>query len=219
MFTMDIQTIIFLWIIIVISLSLHEYAHAWMADRLGDPTPKMQGRLTPSPLAHIDPIWFIMIFLIGFGWGKPVITDPRHFRDPVKWDFLVAMAGPLTNLILALCGGIFMMIYGRIIWLESAYAVLQWWDIVLQFWLMFTTINVALAVFNLLPLYPLDGYRLIKIVSPHAGYWMEKNGRIIQFIVLIAIIGPWSAIIWNVVSSVSQKILSFLFIFLSQIFY
>ena len=219
MFGMDIQTIIFLWIIIVISLSLHEYAHAWMADRLGDPTPKMQGRLTPNPLAHIDPIGFIMIFLIWFGWWKPVITDPRYFRDPVKWDFLVAMAWPITNLILALFGGIFMMLYGRVIWLESAYAVLQWSDLVLQFWMMFTTINVALAVFNLLPLYPLDGYRLIKVVSPSAWHRMERNGRIIQFIVLIAILWPWSRIIGNIVSTVAHKILSFLFIFLSQIFY
>lgn len=68
MFNLDIQTIIFLGIIIIISLSLHEYAHAWMANRLGDPTPRLQGRLTPSPLAHVDPIGFIMIFLIGFGW-------------------------------------------------------------------------------------------------------------------------------------------------------
>ena len=216
---MDLQTIIFLGIIIVISLSLHEYAHAWMADRLWDPTPRRQWRLTPNPMAHIDPIGFLMIFIIGFWWGKPVISNPSYFRDPVKWDFLVAMAWPITNILLAVFGWLIMMTYGKITWISSAYGVLQASDIVLQFWLMFTSINISLAVFNLLPLYPLDGYRMIKIISPGIGRWMEKNGQIIQIAFLILILWPWSSIIGSIVSWVSQKILSFIFIVLSQIFY
>jgi Zn-dependent protease len=216
---MDIQSIIFIGIIIIISLSLHEYAHAWMADRLGDPTPRMQGRLTPNPLAHIDPIGFIMLFLVNFGRWKPVITNPAYFRDPVKGDFLVAMAGPLSNIILAFLWWVIMMSYGRITWLPAAYDVLQAWDIVLQFWFMFTTINISLAVFNLLPLYPLDGYRLIKIVSPSAWYRMERNGQIIQIVVLLIILWPWSRIIGSIISLVTQKVLSLIFILLSQVFY
>ncbi len=215
---MDIQSIIFIGIIIIISLSLHEYAHAWMADRLGDPTPRMQGRLTPNPIAHIDPIGFIMLFLVHFGRWKPVITNPNYFRDPVKGDFLVAMAWPITNIILAFIGGIIMMAYGKITGLD-VYDVLQAWDIVLQFWFMFTTINISLAVFNLLPLYPLDGYRMIKIISPSAWYWMERNGQIIQIVVLLLILGPWSSIIGSIISTVTQKVLSFIFILLSQVFY
>ncbi len=215
---MDIQSLIFIGIIIIISLSLHEYAHAWMADRLGDPTPRMQGRLTPNPIAHIDPIGFIMLFLVHFGRWKPVITNPNYFRDPVKGDFLVAMAWPITNIILAFIGGIIMMAYGKITGLD-VYDVLQAWDIVLQFWFMFTTINISLAVFNLLPLYPLDGYRMIKIISPSAWYWMERNGQIIQIVVLLLILGPWSSIIGSIISTVTQKVLSFIFILLSQVFY
>lgn len=216
---MDITTIIFLGLTIIISLSLHEYAHAWMADRLGDPTPRMQGRLTPNPLAHIDPIGFLMIFIIHFGRWRPVITNPAYFRDPVKGDFLVAMAGPATNVLLAIAGGIIMMVYGKLIGMPSAYAVLQAGDLVLQFWLLFTTINISLAVFNLLPLYPLDGYRIVKIISPSAWYWMERNGQWVQIAALLLILGPWSRIISAWIGLVSQKFLSVLFIVLSQIFW
>ncbi len=215
----DITTMIFLAITIIISLSLHEYAHAWMADRLGDPTPRIQGRLTPNPIAHIDPLGFILIFIVHFWWGKPVITNPAYFRDPIKWDFLVAMAWPIANLILATFGGVIMMVYGRIIGMESAYAVLQAWDMVLQFWLLFTTLNIWLAVFNLLPLYPLDGYRFIKIISPSAGYWMERNWQIIQIVLLLLIMWPGRSIIGNIVLFISLKIISVLFIILSQLFY
>ncbi len=97
-----------------------------------------------------------------------MITNPAYFRDPVKGDFLVAMAGPATNVLLAIAGGIIMMVYGKLIGMPSAYAVLQAGVLVLQFWLLFTTINISLAVFNLLPLYPLDGYRIVKIISPSA---------------------------------------------------
>ena len=216
---MDIQTIIFIGIIIIISLSLHEYAHAWMADRLGDPTPRLQGRLTPNPMAHIDPIGFLMIFFIWFGWWKPVMTNPSYFRDPIKGDFLVAMAWPLTNIILAIAGWLIMMIYGKVTWLPSAYDVLQSADLVLVFWLMFTTINIGLAVFNLLPIYPLDWYRMIKVLSPSIGRWMEKNGQILQIVFLVLILWPGKNIIWNVISTVSHTLLSFLFVLLSQVFY
>lgn len=216
---MDIQHIIFVWITIIISLSLHEYAHAWMADRLWDPTPRLQGRLTPNPLAHIDPVGFLMLFIINFGWGKPVMTNPSYFRDPVKWDFLVAMAWPLSNLILATLWWTIMMVYGKVIWLPSAYDVLQAWDIVLQFWLLFTIINIWLAIFNLLPIYPLDGYRMIKIISPSIGHRMEKNWQILQIVFLLLILGPGSNIITWIVKTVWQTAVSFLFVLLSQIFY
>ena len=87
-----IEYYILIAIVLVVSIGLHEYAHAWTANRLGDPTPRLQGRLTPNPLAHIDYVGFLMIFLIGFGWGKPVYTNPGYFRHPVRDDFLVAMA-------------------------------------------------------------------------------------------------------------------------------
>lgn len=216
---MDIQTIIFIGIIIIISLSLHEYAHAWMADRLGDPTPRLQGRLTPNPMAHIDPIGFLMIFFIWFGWWKPVMTNPGYFRDPIKGDFLVAMAWPLTNIILAIIGWLIMMIYGKITGIPSALDISQSSDLVIIFWGMFTKINIGLAVFNLLPIYPLDWYRLIKVLSPSVGRWMEKNGQILQIVFLVLILWPGKGIIWNIIQTVSDKLLYFLFILLSQVFY
>lgn len=219
MFNLDIQTIIFLGIIIIISLSLHEYAHAWMANRLGDPTPRLQGRLTPSPLAHVDPIGFIMIFLIGFGWWRPVMTNPSYFRNPVKDDFLTAMAWPFMNFILATIGMTIAMIYGKIIGMGSAYAVLQGGDLVLQFWLTFVMINIALAAFNLLPIFPLDGYRIIKIISPKAGFWMERNGSIISVITIVLLLSIGSGFVGSYISFVTEKIMSVLFLLLSQVFF
>jgi len=157
--------------------------------------------------------------VIHFWWGKPVITNPAYFRDPVKWDFLVAMAGPATNVLLAIAGWVIAMLYGRIIGMPSAYAVLQAWDLVSQFWLMFTMINISLAVFNLLPIFPLDGYRLIKILSPSAGYWMERNGQYLQIAMLLLIIWPGRWLIGQWISFVSEKFLSVLFIILSQVFW
>lgn len=84
--------LIFLALIFVISISLHEYAHAWMSNRLGDPTPRLQGRLTPNPLVHIDPIGFLLIFLIGFGWGRAVIVNPAYYKNTLRDELLVALA-------------------------------------------------------------------------------------------------------------------------------
>jgi Zn-dependent protease len=89
LFTIDTLLIA---IIFVISITLHEYAHAWMANRLGDPTPAQQGRLTPDPRAHIDPLGFILIFLIGFGWGRPVIYNPYYLKDPLRDELKIALA-------------------------------------------------------------------------------------------------------------------------------
>ena len=85
---------------------MHEYAHAYVSYRLGDPTPKLQGRLTPNPLKHIDPIGFLMVFLAHFGRGKPVQINPLYYKNPRKGELIVSLAGPATNLILAIVSGL-----------------------------------------------------------------------------------------------------------------
>lgn len=219
MFNLDPLSLIIFGVIILISLTFHEYAHAWMANRLGDPTPKLQGRLTLNPLAHLDIAGALAFFIIWFWWAKPVMINPSYFRDPVKGDFLTAMAWPAMNLLLAAVGVIIMMVYGKVIWLDSAYAVMQGGDLVSTFWLLFITLNIALAAFNLLPIYPFDGYRIIKIISPKAGFRMERNGHIISIIVIILILTAWRAFLWTYISTVTNSIRSVLFMLFWQIFY
>lgn len=137
--------------IFAFAISFHEYAHAWMADRLGDPGPRWEGRLTLNPLAHLDLVGTLMLLLLGIGFARPVVVDPSRFRNPVRDMMWVALAGPVANLLLAcvaallvrtgpgLLGPFAMDVLARAVWL-----------------------NVALALFNLLPIPPLDGSRIVR---------------------------------------------------------
>ena len=204
---MEFTNTIFLAITFIISISLHEYAHAWSSDKLWDPTPKMQGRLTPNPLVHIDPLGFILIFIIHFGRGRPVIVNPAYYKNKLRDELLVALAGPAANILLAILGTIIMLVYIMIVGVESLITP----DIVVQFRYMFGRINVALAVFNMIPIYPLDGYRIIKYLSPKTGYRMEANRQYILIGLLALIFLPnllWLPIdpIGTIIVNVSQFI-------------
>jgi Zn-dependent protease len=111
MTTDQIVNILILAVILLLSIGFHEYAHARASNKLGDPTPKLQGRLTPNPLAHIDPMGFLLIFIIHFGWGKPVQINPNYYKNPRIDEFLVAIAGPLTNILMAIIGIVVLKIY------------------------------------------------------------------------------------------------------------
>ena len=143
---------------IILGLSLHEFAHAWMSDKLGDPTPRRQGRLTINPLAHIDWLGFAALVLVGFGWGKPVQIDPRHYKNRRRDEFLVGIAGVTMNLILA----VLISFPARAV--ESAYystggsALMENIYYILMYAVM---INLVLMIFNLIPCPPLDGWGLV----------------------------------------------------------
>lgn len=212
----DIINIIFLVIILAISIWLHEYAHAISSYNLWDPTPKLQNRLTPNPIAHIDPIGFLMIFLIHFWWWKPVIVNPSYYKNPLRDELIVSLAWPFTNLLLAIFWIIILSIYAKFwLWVEHQVYLLKYLDafssqyMILRFWLMFSVINVWLAIFNLLPLPPLDWYRLIKFFIPRLWFWMERNTLIILPIFLFVLIFFWW-FIWYLSSSVSWYILYFI---------
>jgi len=138
---------------ILLALSIHEYSHAQMADFLGDPTAKYQGRLTINPLAHLDPFGTLLLFLFGFGWGKPVPFNLYNLRNPKQGEFLVGLAGPLSNFLMAIISG---FIFRSFPFFKNS-----------LFLIYFIWINIALAVFNLLPLPPLDGsYVFLNIFPP-----------------------------------------------------
>ncbi len=178
---------LFLAIIFIISISLHEYAHAWASTKLGDPTPKIQGRLTPNPLSHIDPIGFILIFLIHFGRWKPVQINPAYYKHPLKDELLVALAWPAMNIALSIAWTLIMLIYTKIV---GVGALVGGADPIIAFRYMFGRSNVALAVFNMIPIYPLDWYRIVKYLFPKIGYAMEFYRQYVLIALLILILFP-----------------------------
>lgn len=146
-------------------------------------------------------------------------TNPAYFRSPVRDDFLVAMAGPISNIILCIISMVIIGVYATIIGISSPVEIFATNDIIIQFWILFSIVNIGLAVFNLIPIFPLDGYRIIKILSPRAGYWMEKNGQLMTILALILIMGFGRNIIETYISTVSQSVFNFFFIIMSQIFF
>ena len=207
----------FLVIILLISIWLHEYAHARTSYKLWDPTPVLQWRLTPNPFKHIDIIWFISVFLIWFWWWKPVQINPIYYKNPTRDETLTAFAWPAMNLVLAFWGMLIMMVYGKVMWIWVQ-DLLLWGDYVILFWQMFIMLNICLAVFNMIPLPPLDGYRLIKIFWKKWAQRMEKNVMRISMILIILIISG-SPIISSYISIVSDVIYRLFFMLFSLIFY
>ena len=208
---------VFLVIILLISIWLHEYAHAWTSYRLWDPTPVLQWRLTPNPFKHIDIIWFISVFLIGFWWWKPVQINPIYYKNPTRDETLTAFAWPAMNLVLAFLGMLIMMIYGKIVWMW-AQDLFVGGDFVVLFRQMFIIMNIWLAVFNMIPLPPLDGYRLIKVFWKKWAQWMEKNVMWISMVLILLIVSD-SPVIWNYISLVTDAIYRLFFMLFSLIFY
>lgn len=143
---------------IIIGLSFHEFAHAWVSDRLGDPTPRRQGRVTINPLAHIDWIGFLALLLVGFGWGKPVQIDPTYYKNRRRDEFLVGIAGVTMNLLIA----IICSIPARA--MAKAFSGAGASDLIYNIYLIIfytITINIVLMIFNLIPCPPLDGWGII----------------------------------------------------------
>ncbi len=145
------------------SLSFHEFAHAWMASKCGDNTAKRMGRLTLNPMAHLDPMGSLMILFVGFGWAKPVPVDGRNLRSPRTDMMKVAAAGPLSNLLLAMVAGMFFRLLSGTGLLSNSIFILI---------VYFTQINIALAVFNMIPVAPLDGSQIF------SGYLMRTNPQL-----------------------------------------
>jgi len=180
-FTSDtIITVLMLIPIVLISLSFHEFAHGYVAYLCGDKTAKNFGRLTMNPIKHLDPIGALMMFLIGFGWAKPVPINTRNFKKFKRDLALVSIAGPLSNLLLAFIATIFIFIFYKAIIpnnIHALYGVFQLSKIeilILNFLELFVILNVGLAVFNLIPLPPLDGSRIVSVLLP-PKYAIEYN--------------------------------------------
>ena len=173
-----IQYLVRVMMILLIN-PLHECAHAWSAYKLGDDTAKKEGRMTLSPLAHIDPFGAILLLFCGFGWAKPVPVNPNNFKEPRKGMMLTAIAGPLSNLIAALLGMIAFQLcykYGSI---ETLTDMLYY----------FVIININLFVFNMIPVPPLDGSRVLTyFLPPKAAIWFMQNQRYFYGVVMLLMV-------------------------------
>jgi Zn-dependent protease len=174
----DIQGIILSAPAILFGLTIHEFSHGWVAWRLGDPTAKMMGRLTLNPLKHLDPIGTIALFLFRFGWAKPVPIDPRNFRHPTRDMAISGLAGPAANLLTAAVSGLIL----RVLFL---FHIGGFAATLTSYFVLF---NLILCFFNLIPIPPLDGSRLLYHLLPPnlaAAYGrLERFG----FIILIGVI-------------------------------
>lgn len=196
---------------VLIAITFHEFAHGYAAYKLGDNTAKSQGRLSLNPFAHLDPIGTLLLLVAGFGWGKPVEVNPRNYTRKMsmeKGEAIVSAAGPLMNFVLAI---IFTLIYCAIYKFASAtfLASKVGWVILL---LVSSTIsiNIGLGVFNLIPLPPLDGSKIIMPFLPYKAKEFFVNNEQVFYIIfiLIWITGVAGTIITPVISGISKAILS-----------
>lgn len=199
---------IFIAIALLTAITIHEFAHAWMADHLGDPTPRLEGRLTLNPLAHLDLVGTLLLLLVRFGWGKPVRFDPYNLKNPRRDSALISLAGATSNLLLAgLCGAILRIM--PLVFVSSSIGLFNTLDtIVVGLLQSIIVLNVYLAIFNLIPIHPLDGFKVVEgILSERAArQWkqLESLGYIMLFIFVFPFFGssPVLSIVYKIVDAI-----------------
>ncbi|HUT69495.1 MAG TPA: site-2 protease family protein [Desulfatiglandales bacterium] len=177
---MEIRTLLLLAPPILLALTFHEYAHGYVANKYGDDTAKRSGRLTLNPLAHLDPLGTIMIFLVHFGWAKPVPVNPYRLRNPKRDMLWISAAGPLANMVLALLSGMLLRLVFAVGGAPQKHSIV---GLLIVMVIMSLQINLALAIFNVLPIAPLDGSKILAGLLParHEGtiYLLERYGPLI----------------------------------------
>lgn len=219
--------------IVLVSLTIHEYAHARLADFLGDPTPRLEGRVSMDPRRHLDFLGTLLLFTAGFGWAKPVPVNPGYFRVPDRAMFFVSAAGPASNLLMAVLGGFLAVIgvgmvsrqfdpeigralqsafvqgfplsyvlnrlvsmgssFGELISYQGMHAI-----VLLSFVQSFMTINLGLAVFNLLPVHPLDGSHLLSFfLTPAQRFKLRQNAGMLSFVLFMVVAFGFLGMILN----------------------
>ena len=188
LFRLPPEVLVLLIPVLLFALVFHEFSHAWVANKLGDPTARYAGRLTLNPMAHLDPIGGLMILFVGFGWAKPVPVDIRYLRNPRVDMMKIAFAGPASNLLLAFIGGTIL----RSGFVHGTMAMMI---------MLFTQINIMLAVFNMIPIAPLDGSQIFSGLLIRTNPELVRNlqiygPQILMGAILIGYFTPISPIWW-----------------------
>lgn len=199
----DILQKLFLYLVIVFSAVFHEFAHAWQAFRLGDTTAKDQGRLTLNPLVHLDPLGTVVIPLLllftsgmFLGWAKPVPYDPQQLTDKKYGSLKVGLMGPLSNLLIAIVLGLILRFFA------GGFNTLGLSPVFFELLALIVYVNIFLAIFNLLPIPPLDGSKLLMDLAPRAFQALEQLGFLGIFIALFVsfyILGPIADVLFGLI--------------------
>lgn len=187
---------------ILLTIALHEYAHCWTADKLGDPTPRVKGRLTLDPRVHLDPLGVLAILLTRFGWGKPAPYDPFNLKDPVRDTALIAASGALINFLIA----------WLLIIVTRVFPVSGLWLVAL---VQLAAINIYLALFNLIPVKPLDGSKVLFALLPREMAFeyekvMDKFGMMILLLLIIPFAGGQAPVV-QLISPIADFFLNLMF--------
>lgn len=192
--------------IIFCVLPIHEFAHAYVANKLGDDTARLSGRMTTNPLAHIDPIGALMIILVGFGYAKPVPVNIRRFRNRKLYMAITALAGPLSNIIMAFIFTFAAVVINRF----ASFDELSFIYYIIVFLFTAADINISLAVFNLLPIPPLDGSRLLNVILPNKYYYkiMQYERYIVYGVLALVCLGVLDEPIYFLTGLLSDLILT-----------
>lgn len=193
----------FIYIItLVFTIAIHEFSHAWVADYLGDPTPRLQKRLKLDPQAHLDLMGILFLLFFGFGWGKPVEIDPYNLKNPRKDMAIISLAGPLSNFILALISSLLLRLFN--IFDNNILIIIG--NLLL---VPFIQINLILGFFNLIPVYPLDGFKIVGglLDEKNSSQWYElqKYGYLFLILLIIPFAGK------SLFQTIFQPVLYFLY--------
>lgn len=191
---------------LLVAIDIHEFSHAFVADYLGDPTPRLQGRLKLDPRVHIDNIGMLFLLLFGFGWGKPVEFDPYNLKNPRKDAGIISIAGPISNLLLALILSIILRLF---IFLQLNFLT----TIGIMILAPIIKMNIVLGVFNILPIHPLDGFKIVGAILPEdqakEWYSLQRYGIIFLIIMILPLFSG---------SSMLDKVLIPMVTFVSNLF-
>lgn len=168
MFDFDLSRILINIPVTLLALTVHECAHGWVSTKLGDPTPRYQGRLTLNPLAHLDPVGTLLMIFTGFGWAKPVQVNPNYYKNTKRGMALTAAAGPLSNFIMAVIGTI---LWTVLVAFSTFFSPNAFTELMYRILNVFVILNVNLMVFNLIPIPPLDGSKVLGMFLPNEAYY------------------------------------------------
>lgn len=199
---------------VIIAITFHEFAHAFVADKLGDTTPRAQGRLTLNPLKHLDPIGFVLLMFAHVGWGKPVEINPNNFtsnKSKSACEAMVSLAGPIMNFIIAIIATIIYYALYTFAPVNTGTGIL----ILLVY--LITIINIGIGIFNLIPLPPLDGEKIFKHILPYkAQAWLDRNAYTLSMVFMLLwffgllgfIVNPVINVVYNAIFNVVGLIFS-----------
>ncbi|MBR1534619.1 MAG: site-2 protease family protein [Ruminococcus sp.] len=208
-FASALTEVLAILVIVFLVLPFHEWAHAFTALKLGDTSIKYRGRLTLNPLAHIDPFGALALLLFGIGWAKPVPIDPRNFKRPKLYMGITALMGPVANIVAAMAGCL--ILNGLVKFAPNFLVFNQFGNYVYDFFVFYIYVNVSLAIFNFLPIPPLDGSKILFIFLPDK--WVAMFYKYEQFIVIGLLVLLWTGVLSTPLSFLTNNVVNGLYWF------